>query len=368
MMCTCVAQVYAPEREVWSRERSSEWWESVVNSSFEPYDWVTNFRMSKATFMYLCDEIRDKIARTDTEMRKCISVELRVAVTLWFLATNADYRTISHLFGLSQASVCLIRREVCCAIVKELLPKYIKVPFGSKLTSVLNGFAKRGFPHCGGAIDGTHIPIEAPQDSPSDYYNRKGWHSVILQAMVDDRANFTDIHVGYPGRVHDAHVLSNSELFAKGERGDLFERRQKVIQGTTVPVLVIGGPAYPLRPWLMKPYINTGSLCTSQRNFNYQLSKTRVIVEHAFGRLKGRWRCLRKKLSVAIEDIPEVVGACCVLHNLCQAHGEAFDEHWLDSDDADADMQIDTPGVSTHPSNDTDGNRIRSALTMYLNN
>ena len=80
MMCTCVAQVYAPEREVWSRERSSEWWESVVNSSFEPYDWVTNFRMSKATFMYVCDEI----ARTDTEMRKCISVEMRVAVTLCF--------------------------------------------------------------------------------------------------------------------------------------------------------------------------------------------------------------------------------------------------------------------------------------------
>ena len=51
IMCTCVALVYAPEREVWSRERSSEWWESVVNSSFEPYDWVTNFRMSKAIFM-----------------------------------------------------------------------------------------------------------------------------------------------------------------------------------------------------------------------------------------------------------------------------------------------------------------------------
>ena len=42
------------------------------------------------------------------------------------------------------------------------------------------------------------------------------------------------------------HVLSNSVRFAKGERGDLFERRQKVIQGTRVPVLVIGDPAYPL--------------------------------------------------------------------------------------------------------------------------
>ena len=367
MMCTCVAQVYAPEREVWSRERSSEWWETVVNSAFELYDWVTNFRMSKATFTYLCDEIRDKITRTDTEMRKCISVEMRVALTFWFLATNADYHTISHLFGLSQASVCLIRREVCHAILKELIPKYIKVPFGSKLTSVLNGFAKRVFPHCGGAIDGTS-PLRPHKIVQYDYYNRKGWHSVILQAMVDDHANFTNIHVGYPGRVHDACVLNNSELFTKGERGDLFERRQKVIQETRVPVLVIGDPAYPLRPWLMKPYINTGALSTSQRNFNYQLSKTRVIVEHAFGRLKGRWRCLRKKLSVAIEDVPEVVGACCVLHNLCQAHGEVFDEQWLDSDDADAEMQIDLLGASTQPCNDPDGNHIRSALTMYLNN
>ena len=54
--------------------------------------------------------------------------------------------------------------------------------------------------------------------------------------------------------------------------------------------------------------------------------------------------------------------------SLCQAHGEAFDKHWLDSDDADADMQIDTLGLSTYPSNDPDENHIRSALTMYLNN
>ena len=31
-------------------------------------------------------------------------------------------------------------------IVKVLLPKYIKVPVGSSLTSVINGLDKRGFP------------------------------------------------------------------------------------------------------------------------------------------------------------------------------------------------------------------------------
>ena len=72
-------------------------------------------------------------------MRLSISIKMRVAVTLWFLATNADYRTIGHLFGVLKVSVCLIRR---CAIVKVLLPKYIKVPVGSSLTSVINGFER----------------------------------------------------------------------------------------------------------------------------------------------------------------------------------------------------------------------------------
>ena len=40
MLCTCVTQLYAPERAMWTRERSSEWWESVVNNAFEPYDWT----------------------------------------------------------------------------------------------------------------------------------------------------------------------------------------------------------------------------------------------------------------------------------------------------------------------------------------
>jgi len=140
--------------------------------------------MSQATFNYICAQLQNEIERSDTVMRSSIPAQVRVAITVWYLATDADYRTTGHLFGISKASVCLIRKDVCHAIVKVLLPKYIKIPAGSALTDVMTGFEKRGFPHCGGTIDGTHIPIEAPQDSPSDYHNRKGLHSVILQVML----------------------------------------------------------------------------------------------------------------------------------------------------------------------------------------
>ena len=191
-----------------------------------------------------------------------------------------------------------------------------KNPTGRALTTVIKGFEKRGFPQCGGALNGSHIPIEVPQDSPSDYHNRKGWHSVTLQALVDDVGNFTDIKfcVGWPGKVHNTRVLQNSQLYAKGERGHLFKERTTII--LPLECLFV---FWVIQHILTKPFVNTGCLTDQQRHFNYRLSKAKVNVEHAFGRLKGQWRCLQTKLSVQVEDAPDVVGACCVVHNICQA-------------------------------------------------
>ena len=144
----------------------------------------------------------------------------------------------------------------------------------------------------------------------------------MLQGVVDHAGCFTDLNVGWPGRLHDSRVLHNSEIFSKGESGSLFPQQAILMHGIRIPVLLVGDPAYPLKTWLMKPYINTGSL---QQEFNCRLSHPRITVEYAFGLLKGRWRCLRNRLSVHVTEVPEVVGACCILHNICQLHGEGFD-------------------------------------------
>lgn len=118
-------------------------------------------------------------------------MEQRVAIALWKLATNGEYRTIAHLFGVSRSSVCLIVKDVCQAIVSLLQPKYITVPTGDRLKAIVDGFeSKWGFPQCVGAIDGSHIPIASPQEHPADYHNRKGWHSIILQGVVDHELRF----------------------------------------------------------------------------------------------------------------------------------------------------------------------------------
>ena len=44
------------------------------------------------------------------------SAEMRLEITLYFLASIAEYRTIGNLFGVSKAFVCLCVKEVCYAI------------------------------------------------------------------------------------------------------------------------------------------------------------------------------------------------------------------------------------------------------------
>jgi len=64
----------------------------------------------------------------------------------------------------------------------------------------------------------------------------------------------------------------------------------------------------------MKVFSNNGHLSSQQWNFNYRLSSARVVVVNVYGRLKGRWRCLLKRLDVNVFDVPELIAACCVLH------------------------------------------------------
>jgi hypothetical protein len=57
---------------------------------------------------------------------------------------------------------------------------------------------------------------------------------------------------------------------------------------------IYGDAAYPLRSWLLVGFRNAPN--EEQEKFNTLGSKARVIVECAFGKLKGQWRCLMNGL------------------------------------------------------------------------
>ncbi|KAI8493039.1 hypothetical protein Bbelb_290430 [Branchiostoma belcheri] len=132
--------------------------------------------------------------------------------------------------------------------------------------------------------------------------------------------------------VFDERLRQARNQAAAGNFGTYFEEQAVPFVKSNFDILMVfnfispvllGDAAYPHLPWLMKPYPDNGHLSEEKTTFNYRLSQARMTVECAFGRLKGgRWRCLSQQLNIDLDRVPTVVTACCVLHNVCEEHGE----------------------------------------------
>ncbi|XP_067394775.1 uncharacterized protein, partial [Emydura macquarii macquarii] len=225
------------DRRFWCRETSTDWWDRIVMQLWDDDQWLQNFRMRKATFLGLCSQLSPSPKHMNTHLRQAMTVEKRVAIALWKLATPDCYRSVGNQFGVGKSTVGAAVIQVCSAINRLLLRRLVTL---GNVQDIVEGFAAMGFPNCGGPIDGTHIPILAPAHLAPEYINRKGYFSMILQGLVDHRGRFTDNFVGWPGKVHDARVLHNSGLFSKLQAGTFFPDQKIDIGGVEMPVVILG--------------------------------------------------------------------------------------------------------------------------------
>ncbi|XP_042337979.1 protein ANTAGONIST OF LIKE HETEROCHROMATIN PROTEIN 1-like [Plectropomus leopardus] len=227
-MAGILSVITSTSRDIWVRNRSPghTFWTSA--DSFDDAEWKAQFRVSRDTFSYLLERVEPAIRRRRTNYRVPIEPRRRLAIALWWFARSGEYRSIAGLFGVGVATVCVIVRQVISAILDRLYRRYVSLPSGPRLEDTIRGFKDRCYPQCAGAIGGTHIPIAPPRDNPDDYLNRRGWHSVILQAVVDHNVCFTDVYAGWPGSTSSSTVLASSDLYLKAEDrpdGYLFPRQ-----------------------------------------------------------------------------------------------------------------------------------------------
>ena len=175
-------------------------------------------------------------------------------------------------------------------------------------------------PYVVGAMDGTHIPIVAPRLHAADYYNRKGFHSVLLQGVVSSKCLFWDFDIDWAGSMHDAN------LWARTKIGQFCE------VGRLSPYALVGDAAYPCRPWMLAPFKgHKDGLSREEYHWNYAQSSTRMCIERDFGMLKGRWRILLKRVDVHLKNVPNLVSTCLILHNMCNIFGDTFwKNEWME--------------------------------------
>jgi hypothetical protein len=173
------------------------------------------------------------------------------------------------------------------------------------------------FPHCVGAVDGKHVLLQAPIRSGSDFYNYKSSFSIVWMAVVDADYNFMYVNVGCQGRISDGGVFKNCDLYRKIEMNELNLPQPSHLPGGNqeLPYVFVADEAFRLSDTIMKPYSGTHKRGSYQRVFNYRLSRSRRVVENAFGIASSVFRVLRKPMLLEPETAQCVVMAISCLHN-----------------------------------------------------
>ena len=142
--------------------------------------------------------------------------------------------------------------------------------------------------------------IIAPTDSNHvDYFNRKGFHSILLQLTVSANCSIWNYDVGWAGSAHDSLNFTRSELGQRCQRGELGK------------FCLVGDCAYPARPYMLVPFKGCKEgLSHAKYYWNFIQSSTRMPVERAFGMLNARFQILLKRCDMNLRYVPDVV--CCL--------------------------------------------------------
>nr|CAI5836615.1 unnamed protein product [Callosobruchus analis] len=302
------------------REELGEYHRLVQELNEHPDRYHMYFRMTKDEFNFLHELIKEDIKKQNTQFRRAISTEERLAVCLRFLATGNSFRSMGFSYRLGFSTVREIVIEVCDAIWKNLGPIVMPEPTTDIWMKSAEKFKQIwDFPNCIAAIDGKHINIQCPINAGSTFYNYEGSHSIVLLALVDADYKFITIDVGAYGRNSGGGIFEKSEIGKKLQRGTFSVPGNVPLKtnGLPQPHIIVGDEAFPLKTYLLRPY-SRFHLDENEPNkiYNYRLSRARRVVENAFGILVARWRVFRRHLEVQPYLVDKIVLASCCLHNM----------------------------------------------------
>ena len=174
-------------RSIWAYERREFWFQRMLNDfedeNFE-FHWRTGFRMKFKTFVRIVELVMPRLAKQDTQLRRAIPTEKRVAIAIWRLSTGNSFRSFVKTFAVAKSTAVKISRELA-----RLSPQFIKFPSSRRENAqAIEKFKlcyEPKLPQVVGAIDGTHVKIVAPNvEGKNDYFSRKQCYSITIQGSL----------------------------------------------------------------------------------------------------------------------------------------------------------------------------------------
>ena len=215
--------------------------------------------MSLALFEEILCLVAPHISKKEIKLRQPISPSERLCVTLRYLVAGDAFVIIGASYRMSPSAISQIIPETCNALWKILLEnKYIDVPKTEKQwREIADGFYRSwNFPNLVGAIDGKHVPIQAPPRSGSAYFNYKKTFSIVFMALCDPKYRFTLVGIGDSGNQSDGSAFASSFLGHAIESDMLNIPKLSPLPNleTCLPFVFMGDDAFWLKENVMKPY------------------------------------------------------------------------------------------------------------------
>lgn len=134
--CVAIIIALATKRRVKRKRWMKEWLKKREQYSHvlllneiritEPEDYKNYFRMNDITFEKLLKLVTPFLLRKDTNMRRCLPVKERLAVTLRYLATGRNFEDLKFSAVMSPSSVSSAIIETCEVLI-YVLQDYLKV-------------------------------------------------------------------------------------------------------------------------------------------------------------------------------------------------------------------------------------------------
>lgn len=283
--------------------------------NYEDRKFYNLYRFNKDSFSFIVELVRSQVESSSSSL----SCEIQVAAALRYYASGCFQTDVGEGLRISQPSVHRSILNVGRALQLKM-DDFIQWPDREIMRRNQIDFHRiANFPNVFGAIDCTHIRIMRPSVDENNYVNRKFYHSLNVQAICGPRGLLHNVDVHWPGSSHDSFILRQSEVW-------------NVMENASSNGIILGDSAYPVRPWLLTPLSNPRT--PSEISYNISHKKTRVIIEHTFGRLKRRFHLLHSEnRRRSIEGVVTDISACCVLHNVAILRNQDVIEYNLRNDE-----------------------------------
>lgn len=149
--------------------------------------------------------------------------------------------------------------------------------------------------------------------------------------VADADKKFIVIDVGDLGKQSDGGIFTAIELYRRLETKQFNWPPNVRLPETTisVPCVLIGDEAFPLKPYLMRPFPSK-NLTPDKEQFNTNLSCARKTIECAFGILRGKWRFLASALEIpSIQKVSLLVQTACILYNIVRVKDGSNDYDYM---------------------------------------